>query len=50
MISIIMIVYDVERYVEESIKSVLAQTYRDIELIIVCGHGQIRGDLQEMGR
>ena len=33
MISIIMIVYDVERYVEESIKSVLAQTYKDIEVV-----------------
>ncbi|MCR5831144.1 MAG: glycosyltransferase [Lachnospiraceae bacterium] len=44
MISIIMIVYDVERYVEESIKSVLAQTYRDIELIIVCGHGADRSE------
>ena len=30
MISIIMIVYDVERYVEQSIRSVLAQTYTDI--------------------
>ena len=44
MISIIMIVYDVERYVEESIKSVLAQTYRDIELIIVCGRGSDRSE------
>ena len=44
MISIIMIVYDVERYVEQSIKSVLAQTYRDIELIIVCGHGTDRSE------
>ena len=39
MISIIMIVYDVERYVEESIKSVLNQTYKDIELILVVGEG-----------
>ena len=39
MISIIMIVYDVEKYVEQSIKSVLAQTYRDIELIIVATEG-----------
>ena len=39
MISIIMIVYDVERYVEQSIKSVLDQTYRDMELILVVGHG-----------
>lgn len=39
MISIIMIVYDVERYVEQSIKSVLDQTYTDFELIIVVGHG-----------
>ena len=39
MISIIMIVYDVEKYVEQSIKSVLAQTYRDIELVIVATEG-----------
>ena len=44
MISIIMIVYDVERYVEQSIKSVLAQTYEDIELIIVAGHGKDRSE------
>lgn len=34
-----MIVYDVEQYVEQSIKSVLDQTYKDIELIIVADHG-----------
>ena len=39
MISIIMIVYDVERYVAQSIQSVLDQTYKDIELIIVADHG-----------
>ena len=39
MISIIMIVYDVEKYVERSIQSVLNQTYSDIELIIVADHG-----------
>lgn len=44
MISIIMIVYDVENYVEQSIRSVLDQTYRDIELIIVCGHGSDRSE------
>ena len=44
MISIIMIVYDVERYVEQSIKSVLAQTYTDLELIIVAGHGKDRSE------
>ena len=44
MISIIMIVYDVERYVEESIKSVLAQTYKDIELVIVADHGPYRSE------
>ena len=42
MISIIMIVYDVEKYVERSIQSVLDQTYRDIELIIVADHGPDR--------
>ncbi len=44
MISIIMIVYDVEQYVEQSIKSVLAQTYEDFELIIVAGHGNDRSE------
>ena len=44
MISIIMIVYEVEQYVEQSIKSVLAQTYEDFELIIVAGHGRDRSE------
>ncbi len=44
MISIIMIVYNVEAYVEQSIKSVLDQTYKDIELIIVCGKGDDRSE------
>ncbi len=44
MISIIMIVYDVERYVAESIQSVLDQTYKDFELIIVAGHGPDRSE------
>lgn len=44
MISIIMIVYDVEDYVEESIKSVLNQTYRDFELILVVGEGPDRSE------
>ncbi|WAJ24553.1 glycosyltransferase family 2 protein [Lacrimispora xylanolytica] len=35
MISIIMPAYNAERYIEESIKSVLSQTYIDWELIIV---------------
>lgn len=42
MISIIMIVYEVEDYVEESIKSVLCQTYEDIELVMVAGYGKDR--------
>lgn len=42
MISIVMIVYDVERYVEQGIKSVLDQTYSDIELIIVASEGHDR--------
>lgn len=40
MISIIMIVYNVGQYVEQSIKSVLAQTYKDFELILVVGKGK----------
>jgi glycosyltransferase involved in cell wall biosynthesis len=39
-----MIVYNVEDYVEQSIKSVLDQTYKDIELIIVVGHGSDRSE------
>jgi glycosyltransferase involved in cell wall biosynthesis len=34
-ISIIMPVYNAEKYIEEAIKSVLSQTFRDFELIIV---------------
>jgi len=34
-ISIIMPVYNTEKYIEESIESVLSQTYKDFELIIV---------------
>lgn len=37
MISILMIVYKVEAYLEQCIKSVLAQDYKDFELIIVAG-------------
>lgn len=44
MISIIMIVYNVEKYVEESIKSVLAQTYKDFELILVVGIGKDKSE------
>ncbi len=44
MISIIMIVYDVEKYVAESIQSVLDQTYKDFELIIIAGHGKDRSE------
>ncbi len=44
MISVVMIVYDVEQYVEASIKSVLAQTYKDIEFIIVAGKGTDRSE------
>ena len=42
MISIIMIVYDVERYVAQSIQSVLDQTYGDFELVIVADNGPDR--------
>ena len=39
MISVLMIVYDVERYVSQAIESVLNQTYKDLELILVIGEG-----------
>ncbi len=39
MISIVVIVYNVENYVRQCIESVLNQTYRDLEIILVVGHG-----------
>ena len=35
MVSVIMPVYNAHLYVESTIKSVLSQTYRDFELVIV---------------
>lgn len=35
MVSIIIPVYNVEEYIEECLESILAQTYKDIELLIV---------------
>ena len=35
MISIIMPVYNVEKYVDRAIRSVLAQTYQDYELLLI---------------
>ena len=35
LISIIMPVYNVEFYIEEAIKSILSQSYNNIELIII---------------
>ena len=40
LISIIMIVYDVERYLRQSIESVLAQTYDNIQLILSVSPGR----------
>ena len=39
MISIVLPVYQVEDYIEDCLKSLLAQTYNDIEIICVndCG-------------
>ena len=39
MISILMIVYEVEQYVAKAIESVLNQDYKDFELILVIGEG-----------
>ncbi len=44
MISVIMIVYNVEPYVRQGITSVLAQTYTDLEVIVVVGHGSDRSE------
>ncbi|MFA9478268.1 glycosyltransferase family 2 protein [Phycisphaerales bacterium AB-hyl4] len=35
MISVLMPAYNAERYIDEAIESVLAQTYRDFELIVI---------------
>lgn len=35
LVSVLMPVYNVEKYIEESVNSILNQTYRDLELIIV---------------
>ena len=35
MVSVIMPAYNVEQYIEKSIRSVMEQTYRDLELIVV---------------
>ena len=35
MVSVVLPVYNVEKYVEDCIKSILAQTYTDIEIIII---------------
>ncbi len=40
MISIIMIAFNVEPYIRQAIESVLAQTYKDFELIIVASPGK----------
>ena len=38
-VSIIIIIYKVEKYLRECLESVLAQTYRDLEIICVVGKG-----------
>lgn len=39
-ISIIIIAYDVERYIRQCLDSVLAQTYKNLEIIVVVGIGK----------
>ena len=36
MISVIITAYNVEDYISDSIKSVLEQTYKNVEIIVVC--------------
>lgn len=46
MISVVMVVYNLEEYVEKSIQSVLLQTFTDLELIIVDdGSSDTTGDI-----
>ncbi len=40
MVSIITPVFNSEKYIEETIKSVLNQTYKDFELILIDNHSQ----------
>ena len=36
MISVIITAYNVEDFISDSIKSVLEQTYKNVEIIVVC--------------
>lgn len=36
MVSIIVSIYNIESYIEKCIRSIIAQTYKDLEIILVC--------------
>ena len=44
-ISVISIIYDVDTFLEQSIESMVNQTYRDLEIILVIGEGKGDGCL-----
>jgi hypothetical protein len=48
-LSVVMSVYNAEAYLAEAIQSILDQTYRDFELIIVSEHGSSKGSLDIIG-
>ena len=50
LITIVMPVYDVEKYVKEAFLSILNQTYKNLEIIIVddCGNDKSMDIIQEV--
>ena len=40
LISIIVLVYKVEKYLDQCIQSILSQTYKNLEIILVCKNSE----------